>query len=146
MAETSYFQVRFGMVAVEKGFISGHQLVEATVTQVREDVEGKPHRPIGEILVELGYMRPSQVQVVLWEIANGRGEMETEGFKKRFGDCCREGIRDEEQLAEALKAQVMEEFEKGQHSLIGTILHDKGFMTFPQLQEVLESLQIMSRV
>ena len=70
---TSHSQVRFGMVAVEKGFITGHQLVEAGVIQVREDVEGKPHRPIGEILVELGYMRPSQVQVVLWEIANGRG-------------------------------------------------------------------------
>jgi hypothetical protein len=70
---TPDFQIRFGMIAVEKGFITGHQLVEATVIQVREDVEGRPHRPIGEILVGLGYMRPSQVQVVLWEIANDRG-------------------------------------------------------------------------
>jgi hypothetical protein len=70
---TRDFQIRFGMIAVEKGFITGHQLVEAAVIQVREDVEGKPHRPIGEILVELGYMRPSQVQVVLWELENGRG-------------------------------------------------------------------------
>ena len=70
---TSDFQVRFGIVAIEKGFITGHQLVEATVIQVREDVEGKPHRRIGEILIELGYMRPSQVQVVLWEMANGQG-------------------------------------------------------------------------
>jgi hypothetical protein len=56
------------MAAVEKGFITGHQLVEATVIQVREDVEGKPHRPVGEILVSLGYMNPRQVDEVLTEM------------------------------------------------------------------------------
>jgi hypothetical protein len=45
--------------------------VEATVIQVTEDVEGKPHRPIGEILVEQGYMTSAQVDKVLDEIENG---------------------------------------------------------------------------
>jgi len=71
--------------------------------------------------------------------------METKGFKKRFGAIAVEkGFVTKEQLAEALKTQVTEELEQGQHRLIGTILHDKGFMTFPQLQATLESLQIMS--
>ena len=72
-AETFHFQLRFGMVAVRKEFITVHQLVEAMAIQVREDVEGKPHRPIGAILADLGHMKPSQIQVVLWELANGRG-------------------------------------------------------------------------
>ncbi len=70
--EASHFQLRFGMIAVEKKFITAHQLVEATTIQVREDVAGKPHRPIGAILADLGHMRPSQIQAVLWEIADGR--------------------------------------------------------------------------
>jgi hypothetical protein len=71
-AETFHFQQRFGMVAIRKEFITLHQLVEAMTIQVREDVEGKPHRRIGEILTDLGHMTPSQIQVVLWEIADGR--------------------------------------------------------------------------
>ncbi len=71
--ETFHFQLRFGTGAVRKEFITVHQLVEAMAIQVREDVEGKPHRAIGEILVDLGHMTPSQIQVVLWEIADGRG-------------------------------------------------------------------------
>jgi hypothetical protein len=75
------------------------------------------------------------------------GDLETRGFKKRFGTIAVEkGFVTKEQLAEALKTQVMEELEEGQHRLIGVILHDKGFITFLQLQEVLESLQIMSGV
>jgi hypothetical protein len=74
-------------------------------------------------------------------------DMETRGFKKRFGTIAVEkGFVRKEQLAEALKTQVMEEIEQGQHRLIGTILHEKGFIAFPQLQEVLESLQIMSGI
>ena len=68
----SHFQSRFGMVAVEKKLITVDQLVEAMTIQVREDVKGKPHRPIGAILVDLGHMTPSQIQVVLWEIADSR--------------------------------------------------------------------------
>ena len=40
---TSDFRVRFGMAAIENGFITMEQLVEAMTIQVREDVEGKPH-------------------------------------------------------------------------------------------------------
>ncbi len=71
--EVSYFRLRFGARAVRKEFVTVHQLVEATTIQVREEVEGKPHRAIGAILADLGHMTPSQIQVVLWEIADGRG-------------------------------------------------------------------------
>jgi hypothetical protein len=71
MAETSHFEVRFGSVAIWREFITARQLVEATVIQVTEDVGGKPHRLIGEILVEQGYMTPAQVDKVLDEIEDG---------------------------------------------------------------------------
>ena len=71
--QISHVQSRFGTVAVEKKLITVEQLVEAMTIQVTEDVEGKPHRPIGVILADLGYMAPSQIQVVLWEIADSRG-------------------------------------------------------------------------
>jgi hypothetical protein len=75
------------------------------------------------------------------------GEMETQGFKKRFGTIAVEkGFVTKEQLAEALTIQVIEEIEQGRHRLIGTILHDKGYMTFSQVREVLESMQIMSGI
>ena len=69
--EASHFQVRFGMIAVEKKFITAHQLVEATTIQVREDVEGKPHRPVGVILADRGHITPSQIDEVLRDIAGG---------------------------------------------------------------------------
>jgi hypothetical protein len=38
---------RFGVIAVEKRFITKEQLFEALKTQVEEDLLGKPHTLIG---------------------------------------------------------------------------------------------------
>lgn len=62
---TEHFEKRFGMVAVEKGFVTSEQVVEAIAIQVEENVDQKKHRFIGTVLVELGYMRHSQIQEVL---------------------------------------------------------------------------------
>ena len=62
---TEHFEKRFGMVAVEKGFVSSEQVVEAIAIQVEENLEQKKHRFIGTVLVEQGYMRHSQIQEVL---------------------------------------------------------------------------------
>jgi hypothetical protein len=70
-AETFQSELRFGTVAIRKEFITPHQLVEATAIQVREDVEGKPHRLIGQILADLGIMAPAQIDEVMREIAAG---------------------------------------------------------------------------
>jgi len=61
-------ELRFGTVAVEKGFITSDQLIEAMLTQIVEDVEKKKHRLIGQILVDLGYMTPAKVDEVLEEL------------------------------------------------------------------------------
>ena len=59
---------RFVFIAAKKGFITKEQAFEGLGTQVTEDLEGKKHRLIGEIMVSLGYMTDSQVDEVLQEI------------------------------------------------------------------------------
>jgi hypothetical protein len=56
---------RFGTIAVEKGFITAHQLTDALEIQVREDLAGIKHRLIGKILFDLGFLTVSQIEEVL---------------------------------------------------------------------------------
>jgi hypothetical protein len=62
---TKHFEKRFGTVAVEKGFVTSEQVVEAIEIQVEENMAQKKHRFIGTVLVDQGYMRHSQIQEVL---------------------------------------------------------------------------------
>lgn len=63
-------EMRFGVVAVEKGFITPDQLFEALKVQVREDLEKETHRLLGKILLEQGAMTPEQKDEVL-EVLEG---------------------------------------------------------------------------
>ncbi|MBW1701183.1 MAG: hypothetical protein JRJ11_02890 [Deltaproteobacteria bacterium] len=58
-------QIRFGIIALEKGFITSRQLGKAVNTQLSDDLERRKHRLIGEILVDMGFMTVSQVEEVL---------------------------------------------------------------------------------
>lgn len=62
---TERYEKRFGVTAVELGFITADQLVAALRVQVREDLEGGRHRLLGQILREMGVMTPDQVEQVL---------------------------------------------------------------------------------
>ena len=62
---TARFEKRFGVIAVEKGFISPGQLFDALKTQVQDDIERGAHRLIGEILCERNAMTFEQVEQVL---------------------------------------------------------------------------------
>ena len=66
----SHLQKRFGAIAVEQGFITTEQLLDALQTQARENVEHGRHRLIGQILIEKGYMSPSQLDEVLETMSN----------------------------------------------------------------------------
>jgi len=56
---------RFGVIAVEKRFITKEQLFEALRIQVEEDLSGKPHTLIGIILIKVGYLTPEQADEIL---------------------------------------------------------------------------------
>ena len=60
-----YPQRRFGVVAMEKGFISADQLWEALVRQKSQDSGLAERRHIGMILKDLGHLTFSQVNEVL---------------------------------------------------------------------------------
>jgi hypothetical protein len=61
----SQFQKRFGFIAVEKGFITTDQLVEAFRVQVTEEIEKGKHTLIGAILFDQGNLTLAQIEEVL---------------------------------------------------------------------------------
>jgi hypothetical protein len=63
--EIDHLEKRFGVLAVEKGFITADQVVEALRIQVLEDIERGGHRLIGRILLEKGQITLSQINEVL---------------------------------------------------------------------------------
>lgn len=61
---------RFGTIAVNKGFITSAQLVDALTIQAQENVEQGTHRLIGQILLDQGLLTPTQVDDVLETMSN----------------------------------------------------------------------------
>ena len=62
---TEFLDKRFGVTAVEKGFITKDQLFEALRMQITEEIEKKEHRLIGRILYDMGLLTLSQIDDVL---------------------------------------------------------------------------------
>jgi hypothetical protein len=63
---------RFGNIAVHIGFVTVKQLKEAMVEQVEDDIFDRPHRLIGEILLENGWgLTDKQIDIVLNELFKG---------------------------------------------------------------------------
>jgi hypothetical protein len=56
---------RFGVVAVQKGFVTPDELFGALKAQVQDDLEKETHRLLGEILYEQGAMTWAQIGKVL---------------------------------------------------------------------------------
>jgi hypothetical protein len=60
-----HYEKQFGIIAIEKGFITADNLIETLKIQVEEEIQYKTHRLIGEILLDKGYINPSQIQEIL---------------------------------------------------------------------------------
>ncbi len=56
---------RFGMIAVDMGYVTEKQLNKALAEQMAEDLSNKPHRSIGKILLENGWITDEQIDIVL---------------------------------------------------------------------------------
>jgi hypothetical protein len=59
---------RFGTIAVELGIIGNRQLLAAMNIQIEDDLAGRKHRLIGQILIEGGIITKDQVKAVLAEM------------------------------------------------------------------------------
>ncbi|MEE9611795.1 MAG: hypothetical protein V3W19_11110 [Desulfatiglandales bacterium] len=75
--ETEQFEKRFGVIAIEKGFITPEQLIEAIKIQVMEDIEDGKHRLIGRILLEQELITIPQIDEVLGSLGKGPEGKET---------------------------------------------------------------------
>ncbi len=60
---------RFGTVAVNLGLISRQQLEEGLKLQNEDNAAGNPHRLIGSIFQELGYIDEEHVAEILLKMA-----------------------------------------------------------------------------
>jgi hypothetical protein len=122
---------RFGQLAMERSFVTLGQIIEALTIQTRDNIEKKRYRPIGEILLDRGYINTRQIEIVLQE-----------SFEPRFGDVAiSRGFITLERLIEAMSTQVKEETEKGIRRLLGEIAMDLGFMTAESVEEVLKEMK-----
>ena len=61
---------RFGMIAVEKKYVTPEQVMTALQIQVDENMSKGIHRQIGAILFDNGQMNPGQIQIVLGELTS----------------------------------------------------------------------------
>jgi hypothetical protein len=60
--------LRFGVIAVERGFITPTQLVSALKLQVEENLKESQHRLVGMILLDQGLITLDQIDEVLQEM------------------------------------------------------------------------------
>jgi hypothetical protein len=59
---------RFAQIAVEQGFVSSEDAKTALARQLDDNLAGKPHKLIGSIFLENGWMTPQQIESVLNEL------------------------------------------------------------------------------
>jgi hypothetical protein len=62
---------RFGNIAVHMGFVTAKQLKQAIVEQVEDEIFDRPHRLIGNILLENGWITDEQIDIVSNELFKG---------------------------------------------------------------------------
>jgi len=65
MTEQEKYCSRFGKIAVDNGFLVADQLQQALREQVNDNLAERPHRVIGAICFEHGWMTPAQIEETL---------------------------------------------------------------------------------
>ncbi len=65
------YSSRFGKVAVDKSFVTETQLSIAILEQVDDDLADKPHRFIGRMLFEDGWITNEQINIVYYIMQGG---------------------------------------------------------------------------
>ena len=66
--------IRFGIAAVRKGFVTKDQILDALDIQLTENLSMEKHRLIGTILIDQGHLTSAQITEVLAYLAGVRGE------------------------------------------------------------------------
>jgi hypothetical protein len=56
---------RFAQIAVDKGYITSEQAKEALSEQMDDNLSNKPHRLIGKIFLDKGWLTPLHIEMIL---------------------------------------------------------------------------------
>ncbi len=59
------YYLRFAATAVRRGFVNADQVKAALTEQLEDNILEKPHRPIGQILLEHKWINVEQINIVL---------------------------------------------------------------------------------
>ncbi len=70
------YTLRFGEIAILKGFITHIDLEEALAAQISTYTSDElgPWKKVGEILFDKGYITLNQIEIVLEEITNNKSQ------------------------------------------------------------------------
>ncbi|HEU5359895.1 MAG TPA: hypothetical protein VFU42_01930 [Candidatus Deferrimicrobiaceae bacterium] len=63
--------VRFGSIAFQRKYVTKEQIQQALAAQVEDNVSGRPHRLLGAILLEKGWITKEQEASILKEMGVG---------------------------------------------------------------------------
>lgn len=66
--ENEQQEIRFGILAVNKGFVTPDQIVKAFETQLAEDLSKGEHKPIGRILLDQELITTEQLDEILRDL------------------------------------------------------------------------------
>lgn len=61
-------EMRFGIIAINKGYVTPEQVIEALNIQVKEDMVAGKHQKVGMILQKLGHITDTQINEVLKDL------------------------------------------------------------------------------
>ncbi len=77
------FSQRFGMIAVNRGYVTPKQLKEALAEQVDDDLAYRPHQLLGKIFFEKNLMNLNQIEQVLDELVMDKIKQKGSVSKKK---------------------------------------------------------------
>jgi hypothetical protein len=66
--------VRFGSIAYHRRYVTREQIQQALAEQVEENLSGKPHRLLGTIFREKGWLTEEQEKSILDEMDLGNSK------------------------------------------------------------------------
>jgi hypothetical protein len=65
MTKNQEYCSRFGKIGVDLGFLTSEQLKDALVEQINDNLANRPHRVLGAICFEHGWLTPGQIDQIL---------------------------------------------------------------------------------
>lgn len=65
MKKNQEYCSRFGKIAVDQGLLTADQLKDALVEQLNDNLANRPHRVLGAICFEHGWLTPGQIDQIL---------------------------------------------------------------------------------